>query len=51
MPDPYEFPPCGRRDDPLAEMQMVFDKGRRAFAKRGPSPVSPWLIVAVILLV
>lgn len=51
MPDPYQFPPRGRRDDPLAEIQMVFDKVRGAFAKRGPSPVSPWLIVAVILLV
>jgi membrane protease subunit HflK len=51
MPDPYEFPPRGRRNDPLTEIQMVFDKVRGAFAKRGPSRVSPWLIVAVILLV
>jgi len=30
---------------------MIFDKVRGFFAKRGPSPVSPWLILAVILLV
>ena len=29
MPDPYQFPPHGGRDDPLAEMQMVFDKPAR----------------------
>jgi len=51
MPDPYQFPPRGRGDDPLAEIQMIFDKVRGVFAKRGPSPVSPWLILAVILLV
>jgi membrane protease subunit HflK len=51
MPDPYQFPPRGRRDDPLAEIQMVFDKVRGAFAKRGPSRVNPWLIAAIILLV
>jgi hypothetical protein len=49
MPDPYQFPPRGRRDNPLAEIQMVFDKVRGAFAQRGPSRVSPWLIVALII--
>jgi len=51
MPDPYEFPPRGRGDDPLAEIQLVFDKLRRHFASRGPSRINPWLIVVLILLV
>lgn len=51
MPDPYEFPPRGRGDDPLAEIQLVFDKLRGHFANRGPSRISPWLIVVLILLV
>ena len=50
MPDPYEFPPRGRPDDPFAEIQLIFDKVRGHFANRGPSRVSPWLIVAVILI-
>src|SRR5579862_6217372 len=50
MPDPYEFPPRRRGDDPLAEIQLVFDKVRGHFANRGPSRVSPWWIVAIVLL-
>jgi len=50
MPDPYEVPPRGRGDDPLAEIQRLFEQLRGAFASRGPARVSPWLIVAIILL-
>ncbi len=51
MPDPYQFPPRGRRDDPFAEIQMVFDKVRGHFASRGPSRINPWLIALILLLV
>ena len=50
MPDPYEFPPRGRRDDPLADIQRIFDQLRDRFAHRGPARVNPWLIVAIVLL-
>lgn len=50
MPDPYQLPPRGRPNDPFAEIQMVFDKVRGAFTNRQPSRVSPWLIVAVLLV-
>jgi len=50
MPDSYDFPPRGRPDDPLAEIQRLFDQVRGAFANRGPARVSPWLIVAIIVL-
>src|SRR4026209_254751 len=52
MPDPFEFPPRGRRDDPLAEVERIFDQVREQFAKRGGrSRFNPWLIVAILLLV
>ena len=51
MPDPYEFPPPGRRDDPLADIQRVFDQLRERFAHRGRARFNPWLIVAILLLV
>lgn len=51
MPDSYEFPPRGRQDDPLAEIQRVFNQVRSALGNRGPARVSPWLIVAIMLLV
>ncbi|MBI3782047.1 MAG: FtsH protease activity modulator HflK [Deltaproteobacteria bacterium] len=51
MPDPFEFPPNRRRDDPFAEIQMVFDKVRGAFTSHKPPRVSPWLVVVVLLLV
>ena len=51
MPDPYEFPPRGRRDDPLADIQRVIDQVRDRFSHRGPARFNPWLIVAIILLV
>jgi regulator of protease activity HflC (stomatin/prohibitin superfamily) len=51
MSDQCEFPSRGRRNDPLVEIQMVFDKVRGHFVNRGPARVSPWLIVAIILLV
>ena len=50
MPDPYDFPPHGRRDDPLAEVQRILDEMRDRFQKRGPSRFSPWLVVAILLL-
>jgi membrane protease subunit HflK len=50
MPDTFDFPPRGRRDDPMAEIQLVFDQMRKRFAQRGPSRISPWLIVAILLI-
>ncbi len=50
MPEPIRFP-GGRRDDPMADIQMMFDKVRGAFTKRPPGAgVSPWLIVSVLLV-
>jgi membrane protease subunit HflK len=51
MPDPYEFPPRGPQDNPLAEFERIFDRLRSAFAQRGPARVSPWLVAAIILAV
>jgi membrane protease subunit HflK len=50
MPDPYEFPPRGRRDDPLADIQRIFDQLRDRFAHRGPARFNPWIIVAIVLV-
>ncbi len=51
MPGSFPFPPRDRRDDPFAEIQMVFDKVRGHFASRGPSRINPWLIALIVLLV
>ena len=51
MPGSYPFPPREQRDDPFAEIQMVFDKLRGHFASRGPSRINPWLIALIVLLV
>jgi modulator of FtsH protease HflK len=51
MPDPYEFPPRGRRNDPLADIQRILDQLRERFAHRGRARFNPWLIVAVLLVV
>ena len=51
MPDPFQFPPHGRPNDPLADIQMVFDKLRGYFKNRGPGRINPWLIVAILVLV
>jgi modulator of FtsH protease HflK len=51
MPDSYDFPPRGRPDDPLREIQKIIDQVRDRFAARGPSRVNPWLIVVIVLLV
>ena len=47
MPDSYNFPPRQRPDDPLQEIQRIFDQVRGRFASSGPSRVSPWLILAI----
>ena len=49
MPDPYEFPRRPPSDDPLAEIQRLFDQLRRRFAGGGSARFSPWLIVAIVL--
>jgi len=49
MPDSYNFPPNRRRNDPFGEIQMVLDRARNVFKQRGPSRISPWLVVAVLL--
>ena len=51
MPGSYPFPPRGQRDDPFADIQMVFDKVRGHFANRGPSRINPRLIALIVLLV
>jgi membrane protease subunit HflK len=50
MPDQYDFPPSGRGEDPLREIQKIFEEGRRRFAARTPSRFSPWLIALIALL-
>jgi membrane protease subunit HflK len=51
MPDSYEFPRRGRPDDPLREIQKIFNQVRGRFAARGPSRANPWLITGIALLV
>ena len=51
MPDSYEFPPRRGPEDPLKEIQRIFDQVRARFATGGPSRVNPWLIVVIVLLV
>lgn len=51
MPDPYDFPPRGRPDDPLREIRKIFDQVRDRFAVGGPSRLNPWLLTVIGLLV
>ena len=51
MPATYPFPPRGQGNDPLTEIQMVFDRLRGAFTQHRPPRFSPWLIVGVILMI
>jgi modulator of FtsH protease HflK len=51
MPDPYDFPPRRRPDDPLAEVREVVNQVRDRFARRGRARFGPWLIIAILLLV
>ena len=50
MPDPHEFPRRPPSDDPLAELQRLFDQLRRRFAGGGRARFSPWLIVAIVFV-
>lgn len=50
MPDSYDFPPRREPEDPLKEIQKIFDQVRARFAARGPSRVNPWLIMVIVLL-
>jgi len=51
MPDTFDFPPRRQPEDPLRELQKLFDQLRSRFGARGPTHVNPWLIVAGALLV
>ena len=49
MPDPYDFPPRRQPDDPLRELEQMFEQVRNRFAGRGPSRINPWLIALLAL--
>jgi membrane protease subunit HflK len=50
MADPYNFPPRRPSEDPLRELEKIFDRVRDHFGARGPSRINPWLIAAVALV-
>ncbi|HUI28025.1 MAG TPA: FtsH protease activity modulator HflK [Candidatus Kryptonia bacterium] len=51
MPDSYNFPPRQRPDDPLQEIQRIFDQVRGRFGGRGPGRINPLPIAAIALMV
>ncbi|HVN87491.1 MAG TPA: FtsH protease activity modulator HflK [Candidatus Binatia bacterium] len=48
MPDSYNFPPRGRPDDPLQEIQKIFDQVRGRFSGRGPLRVNSGVILLIV---
>jgi len=49
MPDSFDFPPRGRPDDPLQDIQRILEQVRGRFAGTRPPRVNPWLVVAIVL--
>ena len=50
MPDPYEFPSRKPQEDPLAEIQKLFEQVRDRFGGGGTSRFNPWILVVLLLL-
>ncbi len=50
MPDSYNFPPRGRSDDPMQEIQRLLEQVRNRFGSRRSPRINPWLVVLILLL-